>query len=120
MGPSVSAYSKNPEAAFSYVAWFASPETARNYVVNGGGSSGRQSLLTDPEIVNANPVYPALLDGYKVYHPLPTLESYGYVDANIIPPYIQAAISGETSPKEALEKATEEAKNFLKDKGEIE
>ena len=37
----VSAYSKNQKEAFAYCAWFTSQEIARDYVTNGGGSSGR-------------------------------------------------------------------------------
>ena len=40
-GIGVSAYSKNQKEAFAYCAWFTSQEIARDYVVNGGGSSGR-------------------------------------------------------------------------------
>ena len=47
----VSEFSKKQQAAFAYVAWFTSQEIARDYVVNGGGSSGRGSLLTDPDCV---------------------------------------------------------------------
>ncbi len=59
----VSSYSKQQEAAFSYVVWFTSKDVARDYVLNGGGSSGRSSLLTDPAIVAKNPQYPAVLNG---------------------------------------------------------
>jgi len=45
----VSAFTKQPEAAFEYVAWFTSQDTAREYVLHGGGSSGRKSLLNDPQ-----------------------------------------------------------------------
>jgi multiple sugar transport system substrate-binding protein len=115
----VSAYSKHPKEAFEYAAWFTSKEVARDYVMHGGGSSGRQSLLTDPEILKSNPQYPAMLQGFKVYHALPDLVSYDYLLNNILPAHLQAVWQGTTKAKDALDAATEEAKKYLSDKGEI-
>ena len=61
----VSAFSKNQREAFAYIAWFTSQDVARDYVVNGGGSSGRGSLLTDKEILTKNPQYAALNEVLK-------------------------------------------------------
>jgi len=115
----VSSYSKHPKEAFEYCAWFASPDVARDYVTNGGGSSGRTSLLTDAEILKTNPQYPAMLEGFKVYHALPDLVSYNYLLNNILPAHLQAVWQGTTSAKDGLDAATEEAKQYLSDKGEI-
>ena len=87
--------------------------------MHGGGSSGRQSLLTDPEILKTNPQYPAMLEGFKVYHALPDLVSYDYLLNNIMPAHLQAVWQGTTTAKDALTAATEEAKKYLSDKGEI-
>jgi len=115
----VSAFSKHPQEAFEYAAWFTSPDVARDYVMNGGGSSGRQSLLTDPEILKTNPQYPAMLEGFKVYHALPDLVSYDYLLGTILPAHLQAVWQGTSTAKDALDAATEEAKTYLADKGEI-
>lgn len=115
----VSAFSKRPEEAFEYVAWFTSKDVARDYVMKGGGSSGRQSLLTDPEILKANPQFAAMGEGFKVYHAMPNLVSYDFINTDILPAHLQAVWQGEKSAKEALDAATEEAKQYLTDKGEI-
>ncbi|MHB1414189.1 MAG: ABC transporter substrate-binding protein, partial [Chloroflexota bacterium] len=49
----VSAFSKKQEAAFEYATWFTSKEIARDCVVNGGGTFGRTSVLTDLEVQKA-------------------------------------------------------------------
>jgi multiple sugar transport system substrate-binding protein len=115
----VSAYSKKPEEAFSYIAWFTSKEIARDYVTNGGGSSGRRSLLSDPEIVKANPQYPAMLESFKVYAAFPNLQSYPYIDASILPPHLEAIWQGTETIESALQKATEETKKYLEEQGEL-
>lgn len=115
----VSAFSKRPEEAFEYIAWFTSKDVARDYVMNGGGSSGRASLLNDPEILAANPQYAAMGEGFKVYHAMPDLVSYDFINTDILPAHLQAVWQGEKSAQEALDAATEEAKQYLADKGEI-
>ena len=75
----VSSYSQYPEAAFEYAAWFSSPEIARETVLKGGGSSGRQSLLHEPSILASNPHYKALADSFAYYAPWPATPAASYI-----------------------------------------
>jgi multiple sugar transport system substrate-binding protein len=75
----VSVYSQYPEAAFEYAAWFSSPEIARETVIQGGGSSGRQSLLHEPSILATNPQYKALADSFAYYAPWPATPAASYI-----------------------------------------
>lgn len=75
----VSTYSAYQEAAFEYVAWFCSPEIARETVLKGGGSSGRQSLLHEPSILASNPQYKALADSFAFYAPWPQTPAASYI-----------------------------------------
>ena len=68
-----------PEAAFEYASWFASPEIARETVLKGGGSSGRQSLLHEPSILATNPQYKALADSFAFYAPWPQTPAASYI-----------------------------------------
>jgi ABC-type glycerol-3-phosphate transport system substrate-binding protein len=113
----VSAFSKKQEAAFAYAAWFASKEVARDYVLNGGGSSGRSSLLTDPSIVEKNPQYPALLDGFKIYHRLPDLAEWPYVNDSIANPVINKIWTKQSSVVDAMKQVDKETVDYLKDQG---
>ena len=60
-----------------------------------------------------------MLEGFKVYHALPDLVSYNYVLNDILPAHLQAVWQGTTKAKDALDAATDEAKKYLSDKGEI-
>jgi ABC-type glycerol-3-phosphate transport system substrate-binding protein len=113
----VSAYSKNQREAFAYVAWFTSQEIARDYVVNGGGSSGRSTLLTDKEILVKNPQYAALNEVLKQQHPYPPIEQYGYVANTILAANAGAVWSKQMTPKEGMAKAKAEAIQYLKEQG---
>jgi ABC-type glycerol-3-phosphate transport system substrate-binding protein len=75
----VSTFSANQEAAFEYITWFASPEIARETVLKGGGSSGRQSLLHEPSILATNPQYKALADSFALYAPWPQTPAASYI-----------------------------------------
>jgi ABC-type glycerol-3-phosphate transport system substrate-binding protein len=113
----VSSYSKKQEAAFSYLAWFTSQDVARDYVLNGGGSSGRTSLLTAPDIVAKNPQYPAVLNGFNVLHLLPRIVEWPYIASSILDPNMSGIWSKQVSVADGLKKANDETANYLKDQG---
>jgi ABC-type glycerol-3-phosphate transport system substrate-binding protein len=113
----VSAYGKNQKEAFAYCAWFTSQEIARDYVVNGGGSSGRASLLTDKTILEKSPQFLALNEVLKLQRPFPPLEQYNYVANTILASHASAVWSRQVMPKEGLTKAKEEAIQYLKEQG---
>lgn len=113
----VSKFSKRKKAAFAYVAWFTSPEIARDYVEKGGGSSGRSSLLSDKSILQKSPHYLALLEGFKVYHPLPRFVQWNYVLNDILGANFNAIWTRQIGIKEGLDKAQKEVEDYLKEQG---
>jgi ABC-type glycerol-3-phosphate transport system substrate-binding protein len=118
-GIGVSAYSKQQKEAFAYCAWFTSQETARDYVTNGGGSSGRASLLTDKDVLAKNPQYLALNEVLKLQHPYPPLEQYNYVYNTILAAHTSAIWSKQETPAAGLAAANKEAIQYLKEQGVI-
>ncbi|MDP8923568.1 MAG: extracellular solute-binding protein, partial [Chloroflexota bacterium] len=116
-GIGVSAYSKNQKEAFAYCAWFSSQEIARDYVTNGGGSSGRGSLLTDKAVLEKNPQFAALNEVLQLQHPYPPLEQYNYVYNTILAAHTSAIWSRQEQPKEGLSAANDEAIQYLKEQG---
>jgi ABC-type glycerol-3-phosphate transport system substrate-binding protein len=115
----VSQFSKKQQAAFAYVAWFTSQEIARDYVVNGGGSSGRGSLLTDPAVLADAPYYAAVLEGFKVYHPFPSLTQWPYMWGNILGVNLNSVWTQQMSVEDGLNQIQQEATDYLKDQGVI-
>jgi ABC-type glycerol-3-phosphate transport system substrate-binding protein len=113
----VSAFTKQPEAAFEYVAWFTSQDTARDYVLHGGGSSGRESLLNDPANAKDNPHLPWLLKGLQQYHALPDTTADDYIINNIVSPDVNAIWAGQTDVKSGLQKTDSETTSYLQEKG---
>jgi ABC-type glycerol-3-phosphate transport system substrate-binding protein len=115
----VSHFSKKQKAAFAYVVWFTSQQIARDYVVNGGGSSGRASLLTDPDILAKAPYYAAVLEGFKVYHPFPNLTQWPYMYNNILGVDFNSIWTQQTSVEDGLKQMDQEMTDYLKDQGVI-
>jgi multiple sugar transport system substrate-binding protein len=113
----VSAFSKNQREAFAYVAWFTSQEVAREYVTNGGGSSGRGSLLTDKGVLEKNPHYAALNEVLKLQHAYPPMEQYNYVFNTILAGHTSAVWTGQEDLKTGMGKAKDEAAKYLKEQG---
>ena len=113
----VSAFTKQPEAAFEYVAWFTSQDIAREYVLHGGGSSGRKSLLNDPASAKDNPFLPWLLKGLQQYHALPDTTADDYVINNVLSPDVNGIWAGQTDVKSGLQKADSETTSYLQEKG---
>ena len=86
-------------------------------MLNGGGSSGRSSLLTDPSIVAKNPQYPAVLQGFNTLHLLPQIPEFSYIDASIINPDMSAIWSKQVDIAGGLKKTNDEITQYLQDQG---
>ncbi|NWF69154.1 MAG: extracellular solute-binding protein [Chloroflexi bacterium] len=63
-GVGVSSDSRHPQEAFDFLAWLAGPEAQRQFAI-GGGTTCRESILTDTELISQNPTtmghYPTLV-----------------------------------------------------------
>ena len=116
-GVGISSFSRHKEAAFRYVTWFTGKDIARDYVTHGGGSSGRSSLLNDPEIVAANPQYPALLESMKYYHSLPDIPEWTFILEDILTSNWNAALVGGLTPRQAMETANDAILKLLTEAG---
>ena len=115
--PSVSAYSKYPEIAFSYCAWYTSKEIAFDYLMYGGGHSGRASVLSDPEILAAHRQYASMNVNFEALVPVPTLPEWSYIRSEIANPNMAAFLAGDKTAEEAAQDAQDEAMEYLDEQG---
>jgi ABC-type glycerol-3-phosphate transport system substrate-binding protein len=116
-GLGISAYSKNPQAAFAYIAWFTSPDIAKQYISTGGGTTGRVSLLNDPVVLAQNPQYVVLSKGLKIYKPLPPTAAASYIIETLLDNAGSAIWSGSQSVTSALKTYDSQALAYLKEEG---
>jgi len=118
----VNKFSKNIDLAIDLLNYFISEEGQTIYALKGGGWPIRRSLWEKPEI-NKNPLFKPLYPGLMEYldsKPIPyprTTEWLTMVD--IYGGYLNAALIGQYTAKEALDKAAEEITAYLKRIGYI-
>ena len=111
MGISVSAYTKNPEAALGYVAWLQSKDTQLEWA-RLGGFSARKSVLASDDFLNATPYNPAFAESYLLVKDFWNIPEY----AALLEPqmkYLNLAISGQMEAQEALDEIAIEQQEII-------
>jgi multiple sugar transport system substrate-binding protein len=116
-GISISAYSRHKEQAWKFLEWFMSEEQQWKWV-NGGGKTGRRSILTDPKFLKATPyneTFAFSMGMTKDYWHVPE-----YVELlELYQKHIHAAVSGKVSAQDALDKTAEEHEEILRRAGYV-
>lgn len=95
--------SANPQAAWDYIAWTQQPENYKPLIQSLGMFPSRRDVAEDPYWTN-DPVLNVFLEAVKVARP----RAYGahYLEiSSAVQDAMQAAISGQMSVKDALDKA---------------
>lgn len=108
---SVSAYSKNPEAALEFLAWFQSYDIQIEWVKL-LGYSARISVLESEEFLNAAPYNPVFAESYKLVKDFWNLPEYSKM-LEIQSEYMNLAVIGEMSAQEALDTIAAEQQEIL-------
>lgn len=114
-GLSISKYSKNKDEAWKFLEWFMQREQQWDWVV-GGAKTGRIDVLKDPKFVTATPFN----DTFAVS--MSTVQDYWHLPEypqllDIEQKYVNAAINGVMSPKEALDRCAEEHEEIMRKAG---
>jgi multiple sugar transport system substrate-binding protein len=110
-GISISKYSNNVDEAWKFLEWFMSDETQWKWV-RGGGQTGLVDILRSPSYLKATPynsVFTISMSRVKDYWHL--VEYLKLLE--IYQKYVNLAISGSISPKEALDKVAIEQQAIL-------
>ncbi|MGO4371266.1 extracellular solute-binding protein [Paenibacillus sp. MCAF20] len=116
---SISALSKNKEAAWAFIVYMNSKQNAKAYV-EGGGVPVRTSIYEDAELVAADPSYPvqlaALSDANVLVEKgiawIPPHEKLGQI-LDRVGYYVSAAMFGEITVQEAAEKSQAELEDIV-------
>lgn len=101
----ISKDSPNFDAAWEYIAWTQEPENYKQFLMEAGMFPSRSDVAEDPYWAD-DPVLSVFLEQVKVARP----RAYGanYIEmSNAIQDAMQAAISGQSTVKDALDKAAE-------------
>lgn len=112
-GFGISAFSKNPQAAWKFIEFAALPENQKTAFFKGGILPTRRSLFDDPEILQASPQIKDLGKVLTLARPRPVHPSYARV-SDALQLHVSAALSLQEEPREALFKAAEEIRAALR------
>lgn len=110
-GISVSAFSENKESALEFVKWLQSDETQIKWV-QGGGFSGRTSILASEEFLSAAPYNPTFAEAFQYVKDFWNLPEYAAM-LSVQGEYLNLAISGQMDAKEALDEIAAEQQEII-------
>jgi trehalose/maltose transport system substrate-binding protein len=109
----ISVYSKNPGGALKLIEHIGSPEIQKAYAVQFSLSPVRADVYDDPEVQKAIPFANALRDGITQARARPVSPVYPQISQAIYK-NVNAALSGQTSPEDAIKQANTDIENALK------
>jgi multiple sugar transport system substrate-binding protein len=101
---SISADSKQRDAAWEFVKWFTTPDAMMKYVKSGAGNTPRISVLDSQAFQSAYPHAPALAETFKMAKKRPIFNEYNEIleALNIMGSKVT---TGEATPKDAVQEA---------------
>lgn len=97
----ISKYSKNKDAAYEFIAWFASEEVQKRYAEYGGAPVSL-SALTDPELVKKHPWFPMMKEALEVAKPFPNVPQTEQL-IGAMAEEVNNAVSGVKTPEQAVQ-----------------
>ena len=112
-GLGISTSTKHPDETWEVMRFLSSEESQREFILETGFVPSRTVLFNDPEIVAKYNYYPKLLDVVKSSALRPPISQYAQA-SDILQRYLSAAITGRSTPKQAMKAAANETRNLLK------
>ncbi len=103
--------SQKAEAAMDFLLWATTSEQMKRSALRGNPPT-RRSLFQDPELLGANPAYPAQLRSLETSRPRPRTPQWNEIE-NAFGIFISKANTGELSAAEAMNQANAEIEKIL-------
>ena len=108
----ISAYSKNPEATLKFIDYMTSAETIKLNASKYSKAPPLNATYEDPAVQKAIPFAAALKEGVEQAQSRPVSPVYSLISEAIYK-NVNSALSGSTSPEDAIKKADEEINKAL-------
>jgi len=109
----VAADAPNPETARAFIDHITSPEMQKRIALETGIPPTRASVYEDEEVVDTYRWYPNQLEALRNAQPRPRITQWSRVET-IMGDYLQLALIGEMTPKDALAEADGEIARALR------
>jgi multiple sugar transport system substrate-binding protein len=108
----ISAYSKNPKGAVQLINYLTSPEVEKVNFAKFSITPTTTATYSDPEVKKAIPFADALLKNVQAAHARPVSPVYPQISQAIYK-NVNAALSGQVTPQDALKKADSQINSAL-------
>jgi multiple sugar transport system substrate-binding protein len=108
----ISAYSKNPKGAVKLIDYLTSPEVEKVNFAKFSITPTTTATYSDPEVKKAIPFADALLKNVQAAHARPVSPVYPQISQAIYK-NVNAALSGQVTPQDALKKADSQINSAL-------
>ncbi|MPZ11426.1 MAG: extracellular solute-binding protein [Kiloniellaceae bacterium] len=109
----VPADARNPEGARRFIDFLTSPRMQKLLALETGTPPTRASVYKDAEVVGKYRWYPAQVEALQNAQPRPRIAQWAQVET-ILGDYLQLALIGEMTPKDALMEANEKIARALR------
>jgi multiple sugar transport system substrate-binding protein len=106
-GYGISSFSKNPQAAWTFIEFASRPAALKTAYLKGGIIPSRRALFSDPELAAKSPHYKDLLKVLEGARPRPVHPQWARM-SDILQVHLSAALSGLSAPEDALRAAAAE------------
>lgn len=107
----LNASSKNPEAAYEFMAW-AMSKSVQMKLAEGGGLPGLKSVLTDAGLTSKLPYWKQLYDSLTQAKSRPRIPQWSGI-ADSLALDLSRALSGQASPKDALDSSQQKVSELM-------
>jgi len=114
-GIGVCSYSKHKQEALQFIDWLQSDETQWKWV-DGGGYTGKKSILNTERFAKAKPYNPALRDSLPLLKDFWNVPEYAEM-LTVMQEQLNAAVAGQVPPKQALDTIAEKQHQILEKAG---
>ena len=109
----VSAFSKNPAAAWYFLEYMTTGDGAKARALGTGQLPPVKALYQDKDILDRYAITGSVLDALTTARPRPATPAYNQISAEAIQAQVASVLSGKTDPKAALQAMSDRATAIL-------
>jgi multiple sugar transport system substrate-binding protein len=110
---SISANSKNPDAAWKFIEYLTSLEAQKTMALNEGVLPSLQAAYNEPEIKTANAASPIFAEAFSTAKPRPVTPAYPQISTEVIQDLVTKVLSRQVTPKDAVKQMQTKTEEIL-------
>ncbi len=110
---SISAFSKNPDAAWKTIEYLTSLDAQKTYALGEGVLPSLKAAFSDADLKAANPAISVLSDAFATAKPRPVTPAYPQISSEVIQDLVSKVLSKQVTPKDAVKQMQSKTEDIL-------